>query len=390
MQGRYLATLTSPPSAGYIAAVVAVNLFGYFIFRSSNLQKVQSPVRPCEARGLRRRTCLHVCSDRFRSDDGLQHRATGCSTVPRAATPCHVLEHRVTSCNTVGRVAATRGFVRICSDATRADLRSHISARSRRSVAHAYSSARSRHRLSGLGFLGGLAPAAFAPSVYGEQARCRDLRFKRPALALALALALARHWPGTGPACRAVAQCSSASQSAASTGEDESPAEPLSPHFRMVGCGAQDQLHRRLADGPVVVPVCRQRQLDPLLLQVPTVPLGARDGCAMPFRPTHSMHASFVCAGRSAQSLVGAAFTFSSCSAIVRGATTSAAKTSTATTGRSTRRQSRPSLSLAFSDGRCCLPSLPVRVPHRCSVHRRQMRPINGQRATRASRAIGR
>ncbi len=203
------------------------------------------------------------------------------------------------------------------------------------------------------------------------------------------------HWPGTGPALArhaglwlsAVLRHSLQRQPARI---HESPAEPLSPHFRMVGCGAQDQLHRRLADGPVVVPVCRQRQLDPLLLQVPTVPSGARDGCAMPFRPTHSMHAPLVCAGRSAQSLVGAAFTFSSCSAIVRGATTSAAKTSTATTGRSTRRQSRPSLSLGSSDGRCCLPLLPVRVPHRCSVHRRQMRPINGQRATRASRAIGR
>ena len=78
----------------------------------------------------------------------------------------------------------------------------------------------------------------------------------------------------------------------------------------------------------------------------------------------HSQHACSVCVRRPIRSIVGwAAFTFSSCSAIVRGATTSAVKTSTATTGRSTRRQSRPSLSLGSSEGRCCLPSLPVRVP---------------------------
>ena len=166
-------------------------------------------------------------------------------------------------------------------------------------------------------------------------------------------------------ACRAVAQCSSVSQSAASTGEDESPADRSR---RISGWWGAARKINYTGDWLMGLSWCLFAGNDSLIPYFYRYRTLGCARCAMPFRPTHSMHAPFVCAGRSAQSLVGAAFTFSSCSAIVRGATTSAVKTSTATTGRSTRRQSRPSLSLGSSDGRCCLPSLPVRVPHRCCI----------------------
>jgi hypothetical protein len=108
VQGRYLATLTSPPSAGYIAAVVALNLFGYLIFRSSNLQKVQSPAGPALRRkraAFDGRTYLRVCSHRFRSDDGV-------------ATPCDVLQHRATCCNPVPTCCRN---TRVCQDLFRRD-----------------------------------------------------------------------------------------------------------------------------------------------------------------------------------------------------------------------------------------------------------------------------